>query len=74
MMRWSMGWLTTLLALAMVLSPALGQMHRAVHAVNRQLKELQGRARRAPSLSRGRQEAPRNRRLARAMRAIPGGA
>ena len=27
-----MGWLTTLLALAMVLSPALGQMHRAVHA------------------------------------------
>ena len=32
MMRWSMGWLTTLLALAMVLSPALGQMHRAVHA------------------------------------------
>lgn len=49
-------------------------VHRAVHAVNRQLKELQGRARRAPSLSRGRQEAPRNRRLARAMRAIPGGA
>lgn len=48
-------------------------VHRAVHAVNRQLKELQGRTRRAPSLNRARQE-PRNRRLARAMHAIPGGA
>lgn len=31
-MRLSMGWLTALLALAMVLGPTLGQMHRAVHA------------------------------------------
>lgn len=49
-------------------------VHRAVHAVNRQLKEMQHRAQRVPSLSRSRHEAPRNRRLARAMTAIPDGA
>nr|WP_240487539.1 hypothetical protein [Comamonas thiooxydans] len=31
---WVMRWLMGLLALAMVLGPTLGQMHRAVHAVN----------------------------------------
>lgn len=31
-MRWNMRWLMGLLALAMLLGPTLGQMHRAVHA------------------------------------------
>ena len=46
-------------------------VHRAMHSVGRQLKEIHSRTRRAPNHRRDRQEPTRNRRMARAWDALP---
>jgi len=45
-------------------------LHRAVHTVGQQLGEIRSRTQRGRALSRLRQEAPRNRRMARALDAF----
>jgi len=46
-------------------------LHRAVQTVSRQLDHMRSRTQRSRALSRARQEAPRNRRIERALMALP---
>jgi ribosome-associated translation inhibitor RaiA len=49
-------------------------LHRAVHAVQRQLKAMQHHTRRGAGYLRSRRDGPRNRRAARALELMPDGA